>query len=54
VAGNWKLVIEATMFVTYAVVDVWTGTKQGGNDPVGVYTRVTGCDPTATLAVEAQ
>ena len=24
VAGHWKLVIEATMFVTYAVVNVWT------------------------------
>ncbi len=52
--GNWKLVIEATMFVTYAVVNVWTGVKQGGNDPVGVYTRVTGCDPLAMLTVEAQ
>ena len=52
-AGHWMLVIEATMFVTYAVVNVWTGMKPVGNDPVGVYTRVTGCDPTATLAVEA-
>jgi len=24
-AGYWNLVIEATMFVTYAVVNVWTG-----------------------------
>ena len=54
VAGHWKLVIEATMFVTYAVVNVWTGIKQAGNDPTGVYTRITGCDPTATLSVEAQ
>ena len=53
VAGNWKLVIEATMFVTYTVVNVWTGIKQGGNDPTGQYARLTGCDPTATLAVEA-
>ena len=53
-AGNWKLVIEATMFVTYAVVNVWTGIKAGGTDPAGVYTRVTGCDPTATFTVEAQ
>jgi len=52
-AGNWKLVIEATMFVTYAVVNVWTGTKTGGNDPVGVYTRIAGCDPTATFTVES-
>ena len=52
--GCWKLVIEATMFVTYAVVNVWTGFKQAGNDPVGQYTRQTGCDPTATLTVEAQ
>ena len=51
-AGTWKLVIEATMFVTYAVVDVWTGTKSGGNDPVGIYTRQSGCDPTATLTLE--
>ena len=53
VAGHWKLVIEATMFVTYAVVNVWTGFKRAGNDPVGQYTRLTGCDPTATLAVES-
>ena len=52
-AGTWKLVIEATMFVTYAVVDVWTGVKQGGTDPAGTYTRVTGCDPLPTLTVEA-
>ena len=45
--------IEATMFVTYAVVDVWTGVKQGGTDPAGTYTRVTGCDPLPTLTVEA-
>jgi hypothetical protein len=51
--GHWRLVIEATMFVTYAVVDVWTGVKTGGNDPVGVYTRVSGCDPTASFHIEA-
>jgi len=54
VAGHWNLVIEATMFVTYAVVNVWTGIKQGGNDPTGIYTRTDGCDPSATLTVEAQ
>ena len=54
VAGHWSLVIEATMFVTYAVVNVWTGIKQAGNDPTGTYTRVSGCDPAPTLAVEAQ
>ena len=54
IAGHWKLVIEATMFVTYAVVDVWTGIKPAGNDPAGTYTRITGCDPIATLTVEAQ
>ena len=53
VAGHWKLVIEATMFVTYAVVDVWSGFKQGGNDPVGQYTSQTGCDPAAKLTVES-
>ena len=52
-AGQWKLVIEATMFVTYAVVNVWTGMKQGGNNPTGIYTRVSGCDPVATLMIEA-
>ena len=51
--GHWKLIIEATMFVTYAVVNVWTGFKQAGNDPVGQYTRLTGCDPAATLTMEA-
>ena len=50
--GCWKLVIQATMFVTYAVVDVWIGTKSGGNDPSGTYTRLTGCDPTGTLTIE--
>jgi len=34
--------------------NVWTGIKQGGNDPTGTYTRVTGCDPLATMTVEAQ
>ncbi len=52
-AGNWKLVIEATMFVTGAVVNVWSGIKPGGDDPVGEYIRVAGCDPTASLMVEA-
>jgi hypothetical protein len=52
-ANQWKLVIEATMFVTGAVVDVWSGSKSGGTDPVGTYTRVSGCDPTASLSVTA-
>ena len=52
-AGDWKLFIEATMFVTGAAVNVWTGSKQGGSDPVGDYTRISGCDPTARLTVEA-
>ena len=52
-ANEWKLVIEATLFVTNAVVNVWTGSKSGGTDPVGTYTRVSGCDPAATLSVEA-
>jgi hypothetical protein len=50
--GNWKLVIEATMFVTYAVANVWTGIKSGGYDLTSTYTRISGCDPTATLTVE--
>ena len=49
--GRWELVIEATMFVTYAVVNVWSGIKQGGNDPAGNYTRITGCDPLPALEV---
>ena len=52
-AGQWKLVIEATMFVTLAVVEVWTGVKHGGTDPVGTYTRISGCDPLASLTIEA-
>jgi len=52
--GHWKLVIEATMFVTYAVVNVWTGQKQAGNNPAGVFTRVGGCDPVTLLTVEEQ
>ena len=40
------------MFVTGEVVLVWSGVKSGGNDRCGVYARVGGCDPTATLTVE--
>ena len=50
--GPWKLVIEATMFVTYAVVNVWTGVITPGNDPTGIYTRITGFDPRPALSVE--
>ena len=42
------------MFVTHAVVNVWTGTKPISPDPTGVYTRVSGCDPTVTFTIEAQ
>jgi hypothetical protein len=52
-AGEWRLVIEATQFVTNAVVNVWTGAKAGGGDPAGVYQRVSGCDPLASLTVAA-
>ncbi len=41
------------MFVTNEVVQVWAGVKTGDNDPVGLYTRVAGCDPLASLTVEA-
>ncbi|MCX6900210.1 MAG: hypothetical protein NT105_16120 [Verrucomicrobia bacterium] len=51
-ATQWKLIVEATMFVTNEVVQVWAGVKSGGSDPVGVYTRVAGCDPLASLAVD--
>ena len=53
-AGVWKLVIQATKFVTHEVIEVWTGTKTGGTDPTGTYTRDSGLDPVATLTVEAQ
>jgi len=52
-ANVWRLVIEATMYVTNAVVNVWTGTKSGGADPAGIYQRESGCDPLASLTVEA-
>ncbi len=52
-ANVWRLVIEATMFVTNAVVNVWTGVKSGGTDPVGIYLRESGCDPLTSLTVEA-
>lgn len=51
--GQWKLVVEATMFVTCANVFVWSGVELGGNDPAGVYTRMDGLDTTGTLMVEA-
>jgi len=51
--GDWRLVFEATAFVTHATINVWTGTKHGGNDPAGIFTRLSGCDPAATLTVEA-
>ena len=40
------------MFVTYAVVNVWTGIKQDGNDPSGHYARISDCDPMSGLAIE--
>ena len=52
-AGQWKLVIEATQYVTLAVVEVWTGVKAGGTYPVGTYTRVSSLDPLASLTVVA-
>ena len=51
--GHWQLVIEANLFVTGAVVNVWTGSKPNSNDPAGNYTRVGGCDPVTMLSVEA-
>jgi len=43
-ASQWKLIVEATMFVTYETVLVWSGAKTGDNDPTGVYTRAAGLD----------
>ena len=51
-ASQWKLVIEATMFVTSEVVVVWSGVKSGGATPAGLYTRAAGCDPVASLTIE--
>lgn len=51
-AQHWKLVIQATLFVTHAVIDVWTGTKTGGNDLAGVYSRISGHDPLVALTLE--
>ena len=51
-AGRWTLVIQATKFVTQEIIDVWTGSKPGGNDPAGTYTRTSGLDPVAALVVE--
>ncbi len=51
-AGNWKLVIEATMFVTFEVVVVWSGVKIGGSDPAGIYAREFGLDPLASLTIK--
>jgi len=33
-------------------VEVWTGVKPGGDDPTGLFTRVSGCDPLASLMIE--
>ncbi|MBI5687510.1 MAG: hypothetical protein HZC54_20760 [Verrucomicrobia bacterium] len=44
--------MEATKFVTYKAVLVWSAVKVGGNDPSGVYARVGGLDTTGTLTVE--
>jgi len=52
-AGQWQLVIEATQYVTLAVVEVWTGVKAGGTDPAGTYSRVSGLDPLPALTVVA-
>lgn len=51
-AGAWHLVIQATKFVTYEIINVWTGTKTGGNDPTGTYARVSGLDPQVKIVIE--
>ncbi|MBI5684702.1 MAG: hypothetical protein HZC54_06450 [Verrucomicrobia bacterium] len=51
-ALQWKLVVEATKFVTNEVVLVWSGVKAGGSDPSGVYVRVDGLDTTAAFTIE--
>jgi len=48
-----ELIIEATKFVTYETILVWSGVKPGGNDPMETYTRVAGCDPTERFSVKA-
>ncbi len=52
-AAQWKLVEEATMFMTNETVVVWSGVKPGGPDPTGTYTCIASCDPTTALTVEA-
>ena len=52
-SGVWLVIIEATLFVTGQVALVWSGGKPGGNDPVGPYTRIAGCDPLPGLTLEA-
>ncbi|MBI5684704.1 MAG: hypothetical protein HZC54_06460 [Verrucomicrobia bacterium] len=51
-ALQWKLVVEATKFVTNEVVLVWSGVKAGGENPAGVYTRFAGLDPLLSLTME--
>jgi hypothetical protein len=52
-SGLWRLVIEATIYVTHAKALVWDGRKAGGTDPTGDYTRVAGCDPLPALTIAA-
>lgn len=35
------------------MVEVWTGVKAGGNDPAGVFIRISGCDPLVALTIKA-
>ena len=52
-AGQWVLLVQATQYVTHEIIEVWRGIKQGGNDPTGTYTRISGLDPLASLTIEA-
>lgn len=48
--GVWGLhIVCKTAFVTLVV---WDGEKAGGATPVGTYTRLSGCDATASLEIE--
>lgn len=46
---RWELAITCRTLTGYPVI--WAGVKEVESSPAGVYTRVCGCDETATLTV---
>ena len=47
----WELLIRCNPFIGSEVV--WRGRKYTGSNPAATYTRVLGCDTTATLEIES-